>query len=206
MSSPGEKNQAGIGIERWRVFCAVELPPEVRERAASHGALMREQFPGVRAGWPRAENLHLTLKFIGEIAPARVEELSQAAERAVKATQPFNLEIEGAGAFPTRGSPRVLWLGINDSSGNLARLQARLEDECAASGFKREERPFRPHLTLARIRAPQGSRELAKAHQEIGFTGIDFPVMELVVMRSELGAGGSRYTTVSHHSFTPGHI
>ena len=182
-----------------RVFCAVELPPQVRARAADHAAQIRGLSTQVRASWPRADNLHLTLKFLGEIAKERVEALSNAAESAAQSVQPFNLTIEGAGAFPPRGFPRVLWLGINDNSGGLVRLQSNLEEECAAAGFAREERPFHPHLTLARIRAPQGARELASSHQEKGFAAIEFPVTELVVMRSELGAGGSRYTEISRH-------
>lgn len=200
MNDAGEKNRGERGEARWRVFCAVELSPEARARAARHAARLREQFPTARASWPRAENLHLTLKFIGETAIARVEELSGAAGRAAAGAQPFNLVIEGAGAFPPRGNPRVLWLGVNDSSGSLARLQSGLEDECAASGFKREERPFHPHLTLARVRAPQGTRELSRLHEETGFEAIEFPVNELIVMRSELGRGGSRYTEISRHS------
>jgi RNA 2',3'-cyclic 3'-phosphodiesterase len=194
-----ERNQAETNHERWRVFCAVELPPQVRARAADHAARLRDRSTKVRASWPRADNLHLTLKFLGEIAQARVEALSNAASRAARSIQPFDLTLEGAGAFPPRGSPRVLWLGINDSSGGLVKLQSQLEDECEAAGFAREERPFHPHLTLARIRAPQGARELARVHQETGFAAIEFPVTELVVMRSELGAGGSRYTEISRH-------
>lgn len=194
-----EEIQAEANRERWRVFCAVELPPEVRARTSDHAARLRECSTQTRASWPRADNLHLTLKFLGEIAQTRVEELSIAASRAALSVQPFNLTIEGAGAFPPRGLPRVIWLGINDSSGSLARLQSNLEEECAAAGFAREERPFHPHLTLARIRAPQGARELARLHRETGFAAIEFPVTELVVMRSELGAGGSRYTEISRH-------
>ena len=186
-----------------RVFCAVELTSEVRARAASHAAHLRDHVPEARASFPRAENLHLTLKFLGEIAPSRIEALSNAASRAAQDVQPFNLTIEGAGAFPPRGIPRVLWLGIKDSSGELARLQSRLEDECSTEGFAREERPFHPHLTLARIRATQGARELARLHQETGFAAIEFPVTDLVVMRSELGPGGSRYTEISRHQFKP---
>jgi 2'-5' RNA ligase len=197
----GERNQLEANHERWRVFCAVELPPQVRARAAEHAARLRERSTEVRASWPRTDNLHLTLKFLGEIAQARVGALSNAASRAAKSIQPFDLTLEGAGAFPPRGSPRVLWLGINDSSGGLVRLQSQLEDECEAEGFAREERPFHPHLTLARIRAPQGARELARLHRETGFVAIEFPVTELVVMRSELGPGGSRYTEVSRHEF-----
>jgi 2'-5' RNA ligase len=182
-----------------RVFCAVELPAEVRAGAAAHAARVRERFSEVRASWPRAENLHLTLKFLGEIEEARVALLSAAAARAAEKSQAFELTIEGAGAFPPRGAPRVLWLGIRDDSGGLAQLQSRLEDECARSGFKREERPFQPHLTLARLRAPQGARALAQFHQEAGFEAAQFRVAELVVMMSELGPGGSRYTEISRH-------
>jgi 2'-5' RNA ligase len=110
------------------------------------------------------------------------------------------LKVEGAGAFPPRGLPRVLWLGIADSQGALARLQKCLEDECAAEGFAREERPFSPHLTLARIRAPQGARELAQLHQETNFEPVEFPVSDLTVLRSDLEPGGSRYTEISRHA------
>ena len=195
----GEINQAEANHERWRVFCAVELPPEVRARASDHATLLRERSTEVRASWPRADNLHLTLKFLGEIAQARVEALSNAVTRAARSIQPFDLTLEGAGAFPPRGSPRVLWLGINDSSGELIRLQSQLEDECEAAGFVREERPFHPHLTLARIRAPQGAGRLASIHQEMGFEAMEFPVTELVVLQSHLGAKGSRYTEISRH-------
>jgi len=186
-----------------RVFCAVELPPEARARAAAHAADLRARFKEVRASWPRAEGLHLTLKFLGEIEEARVALLTAAAARAAEMCEPFGLTIEGAGAFPQRGAPRVLWLGVTDAAGGLVRLHGRLEAECAGSGFKREERPFHPHLTLARLRAPQGARALAQFHQEAGFEAIDFPVTELVVMRSELGPGGSRYTPLSRHRLGP---
>jgi 2'-5' RNA ligase len=163
---------------------------------------LRAAVPDTRASWPRAENLHLTLKFFGEIALSRVEPLSEATACAAHKSQPFKLRLEGAGAFPPHGVPRVLWLGVIDSSGALAQLQSHLEDECEAVGCQREARPFRPHLTLARIRSPQGARALAKLHQEMGFDGIEFPVTELVLMRSELGSAGSRYTAISHHELS----
>jgi 2'-5' RNA ligase len=184
-----------------RVFCAVELPGEVRARVAEAIARLRNSAPRVRASWERTEKLHLTLKFLGEIAPERIEALANAAQRAARLSHPFSLKLEGAGAFPPRGLPRVLWLGITDTSGALARLQESLEDECAAEGFAREERAFRPHLTLARIRAPQGTRELAELHQENDFEPVEFPVSELVVLRSDLAPGGSRYTEISRHEF-----
>jgi 2'-5' RNA ligase len=147
------------------------------------------------------EKLHITLKFLGEIASNQIETLSDAASRAVQSTRPFILALEGAGAFPPRGVPRILWLGINDSSGSLSELQNHLEEECERAGFAREERPFHPHLTIARIRTPRAARQLAQLHQELGFEVIDFSVTELVLMQSELAASGSRYTEISRHRF-----
>ncbi|HEY0546636.1 MAG TPA: RNA 2',3'-cyclic phosphodiesterase [Pyrinomonadaceae bacterium] len=189
--------------EHWRVFCAVELPAEIRARVAAHIAALRESFPKARASWARADALHITLKFLGEIELARVEALSQAAREAA-GIESFKLVIEGTGIFPPRGSPRVLWLGVKDTSGVLSKLQRRLDEECARVGFARETREFHPHLTVARLRAPAEARELAAVHREMKFERAAFAVKDLVVMRSELGAGGSRYTAVSRHELREG--
>ena len=188
------------GQTLWRIFCAVELPGEVKSRVAEHIKRLRSEFPHARASWEKPEKLHLTLKFLGEIEPSRVEDLSGAASHAAARVGPFPLTIAGPGAFPPHGQPRVLWLGLEDASGRLAALQRSLEDACAAARFPREQRPFKPHLTLARLRSPRGARELAAAHRASQFEPQTFSVSELVVMRSELGPGGSRYTPVSRHS------
>lgn len=186
--------------ESLRVFCAVELPAEVRAAAAAHVARLRRDFPDARASWVRPEGLHVTLKFIGEVSAARVGDLSRAAAAAVEGSAPFGLSVEEAGTFPPRGAARVLWLGLRDDSGGLARLQQRLETECEAAGFPREPRAFKPHLTLARLRQPEGAYELSEAHRRLTFGPHPFKVSELLVMRSELGPGGSRYTPLSRHA------
>ena len=183
-----------------RVFCAVELPADVRAAAAAHAARLRRDFPEARASWVRPEGLHVTLKFIGEVAAARVRDISSAAEAAVEGFAPFSLLVEEAGTFPPRGAARVLWLGLRDESGGLARLQRRLEAECKAAGFPAEPRAFKPHLTLARLRQPASAHELSEAHRRSTFGPHRFKVSELVVMRSELGPGGSRYTPLSRHA------
>jgi 2'-5' RNA ligase len=83
----------------------------------------------------------------------------------------------------------------------LARLQQTLEDECAAAGFAREARPFRPHLTIARLRKPHGSRELAALHEEMGFEAEAVNASALAVVRSELRSEGSRHTVIARHEF-----
>jgi 2'-5' RNA ligase len=182
-----------------RVFCAVELPDEPRSRVAERVRRLRAEFPEVRASWERPEKLHITLKFLGDTEPARVEDLSRAAARAVASVEPFELTVDEPGSFPPHGNPRVLWLGIVDASGSLAFMQRELETECAAVSFPREPRPFKPHLTLARIRSPQGARELAAAHRATPFEPQRFEVSELVLMLSELSPRGSRYTPLARH-------
>lgn len=182
-----------------RVFCAVELPGDVREQVGARVADLREKFPNVRASWERPEKLHLTLKFLGEIKPSRVEALSDAAGRAAARVSPFHIKLSGAGAFPPRGPARVLWLGVADESGGLSALQRQLEEECFAEGFPREPRPYSPHLTVARLRTPAGVRPLAEHHRESSFESEPFAVSDLVVIRSELGPAGSRHTPLSRH-------
>jgi len=192
---PNSESQAG----RLRLFFAVELPEEVRTRAAEHAARLRRDFPEVKAGWERPEKMHVTLKFLGDVDASRVPSLTAAAGRSTAGLSSFALSTEGTGAFPPHGSPRVLWLGLRDEAGALALLQRRLEEECYAEGFAREPRPFKPHLTLARIRTPQGARELADAHRQTPFGPVTFEISELILIRSQLGPGGSRYTPLSHH-------
>lgn len=185
----------------WRVFCAVLLPDELRARIASHIARLREAAPDAPASWEKPENLHLTLKFIGEIKEERVIELSEAAERVANECKPFDLLVGETGAFHTRGKPRVLWIGVEDESGELARMHKSLESECATLGYAPETRPYHPHLTVARLNAPESAKALAALHRDMEFARESFRVEEVVVMRSETGPGGSRYTLVSCHHF-----
>src|SRR5215210_7270469 len=100
-----------------RIFCAVDLPDDVRAQAAAHIARLREAATNAAASpskisWERAEKLHLTLKFLGELEPGRIEALKRAAQRATERVEKFALTLAEAGAFPPRGNPRVLWLGL----------------------------------------------------------------------------------------------
>jgi 2'-5' RNA ligase len=187
---------------QWRVFCAIELPEDLKSRVGEHIKRLRESFSKARTSWEKPEKIHITLKFIGDVEVARIEELSRAVRCAAATVEPFELTIASPGIFPPHGPPRVLWLGIEDASGQLSKLQYTLETEAARAGFPREPRPFKPHLTIARIRSPHGARELATAHRETSFEPQSFNVLELVLMRSELGPGGSRYSPLSQHPFS----
>jgi RNA 2',3'-cyclic 3'-phosphodiesterase len=187
--------------QHWRVFCAIELPQHVCDLVLRHIAKLKESTTQARASWARAAGLHLTIKFLGEIPQGAVGDLSAAADRAAASVAPFALRLERSGVFPERGPAKVLWIGVNDLTKGLTRLQATLEEECALSGFDRETRPFRPHLTVARLRNPKDARVLAAAHRSLKFEPVEFEIRELLVIRSELSSEGSKYSVISRHAF-----
>ena len=192
MSQPAEQKTL-------RLFYAVVPSEEARARAAAHVASLREgcaQRPKV--SWERGAKLHVTIKFFGDVEAGRVEQLSPAARRVAARHAPFTPTLEGCGVFPSRRRPHVLWLGLAGDSGGLDALRRDLEAECAREGFARDPRAFHPHITIARLRsADADARRLASLHAETGFAPVEFPVEEFVLMRSELGPGGSVYTPLA---------
>ena len=181
----------------WRIFCAVELPDELRAQLRDHIEQLRQAVPEAAASWSRVENIHLTLKFFGNVAVERIESISAAVARAMKEFAPFQIGVGGTGVFPKPSRAQVLWIGVNDPSGKLLALQQRLENECAIEGFEKEGRAFRPHLTIARIRKPEGARRLADAHLKKQFKTTQLTLTELIVFRSELSSKGSQYTKIN---------
>jgi 2'-5' RNA ligase len=189
------------GQKTLRLFFAVAPSPEARARAAARAASLREEFaPRLKVSWERAGKLHVTMKFLGDVTGDRVERLARAAGRAAARHAPLALSLGGCGVFPSTNRPHALWLGLTGGADRLAALQRDLEAECAREGFAREARPFHPHITLARLRSTNAdARELARLHLAMGFEPVRFTVGEFVLMRSELGAGGSVYTPLTRH-------
>jgi len=188
--------------EQWRMFCAVELPEAIRNRIEKHIERLRAAVPESQPSWARVANIHLTLKFFGNVEHSRVNQITDALFRAVEDVSKFKVSIVATGAFPNTKQPRVLWIGVNDSSEQLERLHKCIDQECAKEGFERETRAYRPHLTIARIRKPEGTRALADANQRFGFEPMEMLVGEVLLFRSELSSKGSRYTVVSRHKLS----
>ena len=200
----GVENKVGrASADRWRVFCAIDFPLRARRHVMRHIEKLRSLLPEVKASWSRETNVHLTLKFIGEVQRNRVLEFSNAVSQAVNGISPFSIVLEGTGVFPKRRNPRVLWIGITDQEGRLGELHSRLEAECFLLGFPKDERPFHPHLTLARLRSQLNAGALAQAHEQLSFESYSIEVAELLVIRSELSSAGSKYTVVSRHALQP---
>jgi RNA 2',3'-cyclic 3'-phosphodiesterase len=191
-----------------RVFAAVELPGEVRARMA---VAARDLLAGVSAAKPVAEeNLHVTVRFVGEVADAAVATLLDAVREAGATVPRTTAEARGFGAFPSSRRPRVVWAGIDDPRGALAAVEAAISDRLAVLGHAREDRPYSAHVTVARINVGARVRETKVGARNVGalrdriaaaerdppvFGAV--PVTSVTVFRSELGRDGSRYTALA---------
>ncbi len=178
-----------------RTFIAVELPGVARAALQAHIARLSRALPRVRFQPP--DSLHLTLAFLGELDDEQLATATQAAVAAAPAVSPFTLTVAGLGVFGPPSAPRVLWCGVGGDVPALLRLQAALADQLDAAGFPREQRPFAPHLTLARFKQPLDPAALQRllgilANPSVAKT--PFAVDSLSVMQSELLRPAARYT------------
>jgi 2'-5' RNA ligase len=188
------------GIPGRRIFIATPLP-------AAACAAVEALVAGVRANadpgerevrWVRLDGLHVTLRFIGPTAEARIPEAIEAIRAAAASDGPFEAGLDGAGAFPNPIRPRTLWLGIGAGAEELTRLTAAVDRELAARGWPPDERPFRPHLTLARSDGVgTGSRTAARLIQAASGLDVRWPVDRLVLFESLTGGGPARYVPLT---------
>ena len=167
-----------------RIFVAVGLPPEVRMAIAEH--LARRPLPGAPVP---AGNFHLTLRFLGETAAVGFDRLLAALDE-TPLPPPFPLELGGLGAFPQPRKATVLWLGVTAGGEAVENLHLAVDDACAEAGLGREERPFRPHLTVSRMRPPVDVRSLIEHTPQFNLRS---RVDAIAVLRSHLGGGAPRY-------------
>jgi 2'-5' RNA ligase len=182
-----------IGGPAVRAFIAFALPPEIEQ----HARVLQERFraAGLKLRWVATSNIHLTIRFLGEIDPSMIDPIGAAIQASARSAAPIDLVVQGLGVFPNIRRPNVLWAGLGGQLDNLQQLHARLEDELAFWGFAREKRPFRAHLTLARIKDRIDSRNLSEALKESGnFEPLMFTATELILFRSDLRPQGAQYT------------
>lgn len=183
-----------------RLFVALEVPAELKARLAAVQTELRRRHPRVEARWVKPEQIHLTLRFLGNVPAAALAPLQEALGTAGQGVAPLELEAVGLGCFPDATRPRVLWAGVREATGELAALAARVTEVSAP--FTREPAGpgFHPHLTLARFpRSGRVEREACEeAARRVGqgtFGG--WRAGELCVFQSELDPAGSRHTVLA---------
>jgi RNA 2',3'-cyclic 3'-phosphodiesterase len=175
-----------------RAFICIDIPESVKGRIEELQRRLRQI--EAQVSWVKPANLHLTLKFLGDVPPAKIPQVAAAAKRATGSCSPFQVTVGSTGCFPSPRNPSVLWIGISQMPGSLTCLRDTIEEELRRQGFAREAKPFKPHLTIARLRNPRNAQHLADAFMTCGFTEESFPAREVIVMRSDLSPQGSIYT------------
>jgi 2'-5' RNA ligase len=175
----------------------VDVSPPVRQALAELQGRLRKAAPAADVRWVRPESVHLTLKFLGEVAEERVGAVERALAEAVVGHHPLGLVARGAGGFPTGRRPRVVWAGVEGDVDTLGRLAADVERTVAPLGWPTEARPFAAHLTLGRVRVPKrgplGDAIEAAAGVELGA----WAVGEVVLYRSRLRPTGAVYEPIA---------
>jgi 2'-5' RNA ligase len=181
-----------------RSFVAIELPDDVKTALVGLQQDLKTQVPSGAVRWTRPESIHLTLQFLGDVAPGQIEEIIGALRSVGVAQTPFAFELTGVGVFPNPNRPRVVWAGIIEPSGTLVALQKEVGQALTPLGFPPEKRPFTPHLTIGRAARHAGRRELAElgtviARSELGSMG-QVIVDHINLMKSDLQPKGAVYT------------
>jgi 2'-5' RNA ligase len=178
-----------------RTFVCIEVPESIRERIAKLQQTLQQH--GAKISWVKPSNIHLTLKFLGQVAEARIPAACSAVERAAHLSQPLEIEVGEAGCFPSAKLPRVFWIGLTAVPDGLARLHASIEKELVREGFPPDTRKFSPHLTIGRVRSPKNAARVAEDLIATGFAREMFQTTAVIVMRSDLNPSGSIYSPLS---------
>jgi RNA 2',3'-cyclic 3'-phosphodiesterase len=179
-----------------RVFIAVPLPADLKAKLVA----LQQEFQRLRleATWVREAGFHITLKFLGEVDFSLIGAIISCMSTAAQHYHPFTLTLAGMGVFPQESSPRVLWVGVQDATGTLRQIQQMLDTRLAQIGFSSEDRPFAPHLTLARLKRVSRRGEFLvalKTHREAVLGQLNIDRIELV--ESQLHPSGARYSLVN---------
>jgi RNA 2',3'-cyclic 3'-phosphodiesterase len=186
-----------------RLFIAIPLSAELRDTIEKECRLIGSK-PGLDAGlrWTPNEQLHFTLRFLGECQVQQTTGLLAAIEDLCKNRPAFPIEIRGLGVFPDPAKPRILWMGVREGTDILNEMSLRLEEACVRLGFVRETRPFHAHLTIARcasLKSPALMRQVVDEASDKTFGS--FVATSLVLMKSERGRQGSVYSVVGERPF-----
>jgi 2'-5' RNA ligase len=186
--------------ETFRAFIAIDLPESVRSFLSEAQEALK--LNGFRVKWVRPQNIHLTLKFLGNTASADTDKIVAAMTLAVNNCPVVSLAAKGIGVFPDVRRPRIIWAGLNGQLEILANLQQALDAHLADLGFSRETRAFKSHLTLGRVKGKIVSARMKAAIDKLTeFESESFEINQVILFKSELRPSGAVYTQVRRVSF-----
>lgn len=182
-----------------RAFIAINLTAEIQERLEDITTSFKRQLNDVPVRWVPSGNIHLTLKFLGDVSVANIEILTELLSSEAAGHKPFEISVGGIGAFPHNRRPRVIWVGV-EAPADLLLIQNGIESAMARIGYPREERPFSPHLTLGRVSRNANSSDVHQISRvlessKVGFLGAT-NVRQISLYRSDLTPKGAVYTEI----------
>jgi 2'-5' RNA ligase len=189
MTSDSEKNI--------RAFLAIDPPEDILQAMSRLQEKLKREISG-RISWTKPQGQHLTLKFFGDISTADVNNICTAVQKRVTSEPSLNLKIEKLGVFPDARRPRVIWCGITGDVEKLSIFQKQLDSDFAGIGFPGEDRPFRAHLTLGRIKDSHGLTGINEALIKYSaFAAGEFNCTEMILFQSRLSPQGAIYTKLA---------
>ena len=181
-----------------RVFIAIAVPPSVQDAVEELQERVKESRVPIR--WVKPSHLHLTLKFLGNVNEEQIENIKESLIKAAREVNTFSLKASEIGVFPNINYPRVLWLGFEDESGQVHKLEKNIEFNLQKVGFKPEDRKFKPHLTIGRVKSLKGKTDIIRmVHNEKNISCDDFFVESFKLIKSDLKPFGPEYTVL--HTF-----
>ncbi len=183
-----------------RTFLALPLDETIIEKLVEVQRSLASA--GARVRWVKPENLHLTIKFLGDVTDEQLSDVCQAAEESARRVEPFKFSVVRVESVPPTGAMRMVWVGIDEQTGRLEKLHELLEESYAAMGFSKENRSFRPHLTLGRVKGGRNVKQLREAVSEIEETDFGIAsVNKLIVFSSKLTPDGPVYSPMATVNF-----
>ena len=180
-------------MSKIRAFIAIEIPDEIREKISDLQSSLKNL--GGRISWTKPKNIHLTLKFLGDIDEMLIDEIASELNKIAASISQFQIHVEEIGAFPNFKRARVIWVGTKSENEQLTELALQIDNSMEKLGFTKETRKFSGHLTLGRIKDPTGIQPIIdRLQQNKDFQAGSFPMKELFLIKSQLHPAGSIYT------------
>ena len=184
-----------------RCFVAIEIPEAIQNQLAQIQGMLRKQIQ--KASWVKPGNIHLTLKFLGDVDAENLESIGGAIEGVTTHHSPFSLRIGGVGAFPNLRRPRVIWAGVKVGGEHVSALAQDINQALSRCGFSPDDKKFSSHLTIARLKGRIDLRPYASQYRQYDdIDGADLTVHEISLIRSQLHPKGAVYSTLQSYTLT----
>ena len=191
--NPNQTPIESVNQERIRCFVAIEIPETIQMLLTSTQEELRKYIRG--ASWVKRGNIHLTLKFLGDVAPNQISVIKNVIEQVTDTRSPFSMELGGIGAFPNLSRPRIIWAGVKTGADEVAAIAREIDVGLGRHGYERDKKSFRPHLTLARLKRRVNLKPLVDVFQHYDtINGARMIVKQIRLVQSNLRRSGAVYT------------